>query len=40
VLAEIEELVEAEPLGKLELKGFGKPVEAFAIAAAARARTV
>lgn len=39
VLAEVEELVEAEPLGKLELKGFGAPVEAFAIAAAAPART-
>ena len=38
VLAEVEELVEAEPLGKLDLKGFGKPVEAFAIAAAAPAR--
>jgi adenylate cyclase len=35
VLAEVEELVEAEPLGALPLKGFGKPVEAFAIAAAA-----
>lgn len=35
VLAEVEELVEAEPLGKLELKGFGKPVEAFAVTAAA-----
>jgi class 3 adenylate cyclase len=34
VLAEVEELVEAEPLGKLELKGFGKPVEAFAVTAA------
>jgi len=38
VLAEVEELVEAEPLGKLELKGFGKPVEAFAVTAAARVR--
>jgi class 3 adenylate cyclase/CheY-like chemotaxis protein len=35
VLAEVENLVEAEPLGKLELKGFGKPVEAFAVSAAA-----
>jgi len=34
VLAEVEELVEARPLGRLELKGFGKPVEAFAVAAA------
>jgi class 3 adenylate cyclase len=32
VLAEVEELVEAEPLGKLELKGFGRPIEAFAVA--------
>jgi class 3 adenylate cyclase len=35
VLAEVEELVEAQPLGKLALKGFGKPVEAFAVTAAA-----
>jgi adenylate cyclase len=34
VLAEVEELVDAQPLGRLELKGFGKPVEAFAVAAA------
>jgi adenylate cyclase len=34
VLAEVEELVEAEPLGKIDLKGFGKPVEAFAVTAA------
>jgi adenylate cyclase len=38
VLAEIEELVEAEPLGVLELKGFPKPVPAFAVTAAAPAR--
>jgi len=31
VLAEIDELVEAESLGPLDLKGFGKPVEAFAV---------
>jgi adenylate cyclase len=31
VFAEIEDLVEAEPLGALPLKGFGKPVEAFAV---------
>jgi class 3 adenylate cyclase len=31
VLAEVEEIVEATPLGPLELKGFGKPVEAFAV---------
>jgi adenylate cyclase len=34
VLAEVEELVEAEPLGRIDLKGFGKPVEAFAVTAA------
>jgi adenylate cyclase len=34
VLAEVEELVEAEPLGRIALKGFGKPVEAFAVTAA------
>ncbi len=34
VLAEVEKIVEAEPLGALELKGFGKPVEAFAVTAA------
>jgi adenylate cyclase len=39
VLAEVEEIVEAEPLGALELKGFGKPVEAFAVTAAAPVRT-
>ncbi|MGB2876065.1 MAG: adenylate/guanylate cyclase domain-containing protein, partial [Gaiellaceae bacterium] len=38
VLAELEELVEAEPLGKLALRGFPKPVEAFAVSAAAPAR--
>jgi class 3 adenylate cyclase/CheY-like chemotaxis protein len=32
VLAEVEDLVEAQPLGGLELKGFGRPVEAFAVA--------
>ena len=37
VLAEIEGIVAAEPLGPLELKGFGKPVEAFAVSAAPRA---
>jgi adenylate cyclase len=35
VLAEVEQIVEAEPLGGLELKGFGKPMEAFAVSAAA-----
>jgi adenylate cyclase len=35
VLAEVEEIVEAEPLGALSLKGFGKPVDAFAVTAAA-----
>jgi class 3 adenylate cyclase len=34
VLAEVEQIVEAEPLGRLELKGFGKPVEAFAVSEA------
>ena len=34
VLAEVEELVEAEPLGGLKLKGFGKPMEAFAVTSA------
>jgi adenylate cyclase len=34
VLAEVEEIVETAPLGALELKGFGKPVEAFAVTAA------
>jgi adenylate cyclase len=38
VLAEVEEFVEAEQLGALELKGFGKPVQAFAITAATPAR--
>jgi class 3 adenylate cyclase len=38
VLAEVEELVEAESLGKVELKGFGKPVEAFAVSALIPAR--
>jgi adenylate cyclase len=32
VLAEVEDLVEAKPLGGLDLKGFGKPIEAFAVA--------
>ena len=31
VLAEVEQLVEVEPVGALSLKGFGKPVEAFAV---------
>jgi len=35
VLAEVEESVEAQPLGRLVLKGFGKPVEAFAVTSAA-----
>jgi len=35
VLAEVEELVEAEPLAARELKVFGKPVQAFAISATA-----
>jgi DNA-binding response OmpR family regulator len=32
VLAEVEELVEARSLGGLQLKGFGRPIEAFAVA--------
>lgn len=32
VLAEVEGLVQAKPLGGLELKGFGKPIDAFAVA--------
>jgi class 3 adenylate cyclase/CheY-like chemotaxis protein len=31
VLAEVEDRVEAEPVGTLTLKGFGRPVEAFAV---------
>jgi adenylate cyclase len=31
VHAEVEDLVEVEPAGALELKGFGKPVDAFAV---------
>jgi adenylate cyclase len=31
VLAEVEELVEVEAIGALTLKGFAKPVEAFAV---------
>jgi class 3 adenylate cyclase len=31
VLAEVEEFVDAEPLGEIELKGFGKPVKAFVV---------
>ena len=34
VLAEVEDIVEAESLGPLALKGFAKPIEAFAITAA------
>jgi len=33
-LSEVEDIVEATPLGALELKGFGKPVEAFAVTSA------
>jgi adenylate cyclase len=36
VLAEVEDLVVAEPVGELSLKGFGRPVEAFAIVDLAR----
>jgi adenylate cyclase len=38
VLAEVEQIVEAKPLGRLELKGFGKPVEAFAVGEAANVK--
>jgi adenylate cyclase len=31
VLAEVEEIVEAEPVGALTLKGFGNPIEAFSL---------
>jgi adenylate cyclase len=31
VLAEVEDLVGVKPVGELRLKGFGKPVEAFAV---------
>jgi hypothetical protein len=31
-LSEIEQLVEAEPIGELRLKGFAKPIAAFNIA--------
>jgi adenylate cyclase len=31
VLAEVEELVEVEPVGALTLKGFGRAIEAFAV---------
>jgi len=34
VLAEVDEIAKAEPLGALTLKGFGKPLEAFAVTAA------
>jgi adenylate cyclase len=31
VLAEVEDIVEVEPVGALTLKGFGRPVEAFGV---------
>jgi class 3 adenylate cyclase len=31
VLAEVEDFVAADPVGELSLKGFGRPVEAFAV---------
>jgi class 3 adenylate cyclase/CheY-like chemotaxis protein len=37
-LSEVEHIVEATPLGALELKGFGKPVEAFAVTSAVPAQ--
>jgi DNA-binding response OmpR family regulator len=36
VLAEVEDIVETEPVGALTLKGFGKPVEAFGVLDVAR----
>jgi class 3 adenylate cyclase/CheY-like chemotaxis protein len=36
VLAEVEDVVDAERVGELTLKGFGKPVEAFAVDDAAQ----
>ena len=39
VLAEVEEFVEVQPLGSLALKGFGRPVEAFALARAVPVET-
>jgi class 3 adenylate cyclase len=39
VLAEVEEVVEAVPVGALVLKGFGKPVEAFSVSDVARVPT-
>jgi adenylate cyclase len=38
VFSEVDEIVEAEPIGPLTLKGFSKPVEAFAVTAAALVR--
>ena len=32
-LSEFEHLVEAEPIGELQLKGFAKPISAFSITA-------
>src|SRR5262245_23405712 len=34
LLSEVEDIIEATPIGALELKGFGKPVEAFAVTSA------
>jgi len=31
VFAEVEDVVEAEPIGEIELKGFGRPLAAYAI---------
>jgi DNA-binding response OmpR family regulator len=31
ILAEVEDIVQIEPVGALTLKGFGRPVEAFAV---------
>ena len=37
VHAEIESLVDAEPVGDLELKGFARPVTAYAVRGSSRA---
>jgi class 3 adenylate cyclase len=31
VFAEVEDVVDAEPVGEIELKGFGRPVVAYDI---------
>jgi len=36
VYAEVEDVVEVEPVGPLDLKGFGRNVDAFAVLDAVR----